>query len=116
MKNNCSHYRIESKTRYVYHPITGQPIKQNGTVGVCWGTKEIDECSCDGDRSKCSFYPKIREKARFNEDCLIVSFDFNPPNDVATLMVAIKDGDNIKVINELRNEDALEIYDKLIYG
>ena len=53
---------------------------------------------------------------KWYEDCLTVSFDFNPPNDIATLIVARRDGDNIKIINELRNEDALEIYDKLIYG
>lgn len=29
----------------------------------CWGTKERDECSCGGDRTKCTFYPEIREKA-----------------------------------------------------
>lgn len=30
---------------------------------VCYGTKEIDVCSCDGDKSKCDFYPEVREKA-----------------------------------------------------
>ena len=30
----------------------------------CWGTKERDECSCGGDRTKCDFYPEIREKAK----------------------------------------------------
>lgn len=29
----------------------------------CWGTRERDECSCGGDRTKCDFYPKVREKA-----------------------------------------------------
>lgn len=53
-----------------------------------------------------------------NADCLILSFDFSPPNfwDKATLVVARKTGDTLEVINELRNGDALEIYDKLIYG
>ena len=49
MNNNCDCYRIESK--------------RNTTVGVCWGTKEMDECSCGGDKSKCDFYPDIRSKA-----------------------------------------------------
>ena len=30
---------------------------------VCYGTKEIDPCSCDGDESKCSFYPEVRARA-----------------------------------------------------
>lgn len=66
MKKNCEHYRIESKARYTEHPVTGELIKYNTVVGTCWGTKEIDECSCDGDRSKCDFYPEVREKAKKN--------------------------------------------------
>ena len=33
------------------------------THDVCTGTRECDECSCGGDRTKCSFYPEIRKKA-----------------------------------------------------
>lgn len=29
----------------------------------CFGTREIEECSCGGDRSKCDFYPNIRKHA-----------------------------------------------------
>ena len=29
----------------------------------CWGTKERDVCSCGGDKTKCNFYPDIKEKA-----------------------------------------------------
>ena len=32
-------------------------------VHKCNGTRERDECSCGGDRTKCDFYPKVREKA-----------------------------------------------------
>ena len=32
-------------------------------IGVCWGTKEKDRCSCGGDESKCDFYPEKRQKA-----------------------------------------------------
>ena len=66
MKKNCKCYHIESKARYTYHPVTGEPIKYNAVVGVCWGTKEIDECSYDGDRAKCDFYPEVREKEKKN--------------------------------------------------
>ena len=64
MKNKCDCYHIESKRRHTYHPITGQLIGHDDRVGVCWGTKEIDECSCGGDRTKCNFYPEVREKAK----------------------------------------------------
>lgn len=30
---------------------------------VCFGTKEQDVCSCNGDRTKCDFYPDVKEKA-----------------------------------------------------
>lgn len=30
----------------------------------CWGTKERETCRCGGDKSKCDFYPEIREKAK----------------------------------------------------
>ena len=64
MKNKCDCYRIEKKRRYTFHPITGQPIGHDIDVGVCNGTKEIDECSCEGDEIRCDFYSEVREKAR----------------------------------------------------
>lgn len=30
--------------------------------GACWGTKEREKCSCDGDRNKCDFYPEKRKE------------------------------------------------------
>lgn len=30
----------------------------------CNGTRERDECSCGGDRTKCDFYPEVKEKAK----------------------------------------------------
>lgn len=35
-----------------------------GKVGVCWGTAERDACSCGGDKSKCDFYPSVREEEK----------------------------------------------------
>ena len=60
---NCDCYHIKNKKRYIYHPITAAPIRYDAEVGVCYGTKEMDECDCGGDRCKCDFYPEIREKA-----------------------------------------------------
>lgn len=30
---------------------------------VCRGTREMEECSCEGGRRKCTHYPEVREKA-----------------------------------------------------
>ena len=34
-----------------------------GKIGVCWGTKECEACSCGGDESKCDFYPEVRKRS-----------------------------------------------------
>jgi hypothetical protein len=36
----------------------------------CNGTRERDECSCGGDRTKCDFYPEVREKAKKEESSI----------------------------------------------
>lgn len=38
-----------------------------GKIGVCWGTKECEACSCGGDESKCDFYDYVRERARLSQ-------------------------------------------------
>ena len=35
-----------------------------GKTGVCWGTKECEACSCDGDESRCDFYEDLRKRGR----------------------------------------------------
>ena len=44
-----------------------EPMETNPRLrhlyGVCLGTKEIDRCGCDGDESKCDFYPEKRKAA-----------------------------------------------------
>ena len=34
------------------------------TIQICNGTKEREECSCDGDESKCNFYPEKRKEKK----------------------------------------------------
>lgn len=41
---------------------------------LCWGTKEMEECSCGGDESKCNFYPEKRKRVRSNP-----TISGNPP-------------------------------------
>ena len=64
MVNKCHCYHTQKKTRYTYNQYTGSPIPHDIEVGVCWGTKETDECKCDGDETKCDFYPEVRAKAK----------------------------------------------------
>ena len=42
---------------YVYGR-TGRMLKETDTYlqGYCLGTKEVEECNCDGDPRKCNFY------------------------------------------------------------
>ncbi len=51
---NCYETRLE--------PMETNPRLRH-LYGVCLGTKETDRCSCDGDESKCDFYPEKRKKA-----------------------------------------------------
>lgn len=62
--NKCDCFHVQEKLTYLYHPLTGKPLTINSAVGVCWGTPERDECTCNGDRRKCNFYPEIRKKAK----------------------------------------------------
>ena len=34
---------------------------QHGTKSLCYGTKEMEECSCGGNRFNCDFYPENRK-------------------------------------------------------
>ena len=48
-------------------------------------------------------------------DCLTIGIDFEPDLKYGSLVVIRKDYDNdIYVLNEFRNEEALELYHKLI--
>lgn len=67
----CDCYHVEKEARYLTDfeqglrfAMTGKRIKKELVeVAHCWGTKECDECSCGGDRSKCDFYPEVRKEA-----------------------------------------------------
>lgn len=58
--NKCKCYQ---KRRYIRGwKDSSSPIFER-EVGVCYGTKEKEECACGGDRTKCDFYPEIRKEA-----------------------------------------------------
>lgn len=59
LNNMCKCFRAERK-------ITGwlsgnEPITT--LVGRCNGTKEREECNCQGNESKCDFYEYVRKRA-----------------------------------------------------
>lgn len=58
--DKCECY-IEDRQLVDYTPLM-KPLYK--TVTLCFGTKERDQCSCNGDRTKCDFYPEVREKGR----------------------------------------------------
>ena len=37
-------------------------------MSVCWGTKERETCTCDGDKSRCNFYPEKRKEPEPTRD------------------------------------------------
>lgn len=55
MKGKCDCYHTQRKLIYGYYLLD---------VGICWGTKEMEECNCGGNRAKCDFYPEVREGAK----------------------------------------------------
>lgn len=65
----CSCYHIAEETKYlsefeqgVRFAKTGKRItKEKVKVAHCWGTKDCEECKCEGDRRKCDFYPENRK-------------------------------------------------------
>ena len=60
----CDSYHLQPKIRYTYDPLTGSPIAHDIKVGVCWGTKECEECNCGGYMTQCDFYPEVRKRGR----------------------------------------------------
>lgn len=56
--NKCDYYNEQTKIMGWLGP--DEVIRK--TVYVCNGTREQDVCSCGGDRTKCDFYPEVRQK------------------------------------------------------
>lgn len=111
MMKKCDCY-IEDRELADYTPLM-KPIYK--TVARCNGTRERDECSCGGDRTKCDFYPEVRKKAvqeQKESNCLIVTYDSCPP-DAPTLCIARKEGDKIRVLNTIQGDAAFGIYEYL---
>lgn len=62
-KCECYHENMRKAPRYdVFTGLYRGSVDEK--YAVCWGTKECEECSCGGDKTKCSFYPEVRKKAK----------------------------------------------------
>lgn len=53
-------YKEHKCSGYIHSYYDGKPH--------CLGTKEIEECSCDGDMRKCDFYEELKIRSRKNEN------------------------------------------------
>lgn len=61
----CTSYHTQLERRYLYDCFDGHiSDTYDVEVGECLGTRERDRCSCDGDKTKCDFYPEVRLKAQ----------------------------------------------------
>lgn len=118
----CDNY-IEDRQLVDYTPLM-KPLYK--TVSLCFGTKERYRCSCGGDRTKCDFYPEIREEAKKNlmfygtfvdsdgvEDSLILGIDISK-KDESTIVVGREVCGLLEIINRLCGDEAEAIYNKLI--
>lgn len=66
-KCDCYHERTERHyftdfERGYYATLGKKRDYVDRTYGVCYGTRECDRCTCDGDESKCDFYPENKTK------------------------------------------------------
>jgi hypothetical protein len=59
----CDKYRVIQRRCFKIDPLSGKPRPYSYEEGVCLGTKELEVCGCDGDESRCDFYPEKRAKA-----------------------------------------------------
>jgi len=67
----CGCYQVRAERHYFsdydkgYAAAQGRklPDYEDTYKGVCLGTKEVDRCSCGGDRAKCGFCENVRQEA-----------------------------------------------------
>ncbi len=68
-KDICTSYRVRKVRSYLNDYEQGVYFGRYGIrkkyiekdEPYCMGTRELESCNCDGDRSKCNFYEKVKE-------------------------------------------------------
>lgn len=58
----CDSYHTEERYTSLDFNMFGNSVRTK-EVGVCWGTREREKCTCGGDKRKCNFY-KLNEEGR----------------------------------------------------
>ena len=61
MERICKYYRLARTVRYLHDPLNGAPIPDYQTIGECTGAKMRPVCFCEGNESKCTYYPEKRK-------------------------------------------------------
>lgn len=65
----CKHYHEVSYRGNIYDPVIHVPIPQTLTHGACI-KKDNERCECDGEESRCDYFPKIRAREKIGcETC-----------------------------------------------
>ena len=63
----CDCYYEKPYKRPVYGKYTGRiEYYEEQMIGYCYGTKECEQCDCNGDKSKCTFYAEVRESDKID--------------------------------------------------
>ncbi len=100
--SRCDSYRLEPERHYFVDKY-GAPIYEDINVPHCWGTKEKDVCDCEGDRSKCSFYKSVREKAAVEKNNSDIKNVFN---EIESLIGEYWGGDPAYYTNSKNEQEA----------
>lgn len=54
----CNCYHTRTRKRYI------STIPVDEVYGVCYGTRECEECFCNGNTCECDFYPEKRKEVK----------------------------------------------------
>lgn len=49
----CECFRKDTELYFSYDSF-GKPVRGERTIGICLGTKEMEQCFCEGDKDHCS--------------------------------------------------------------
>ena len=60
-----------------------------------------------------TYYSSMKAEEKYISDFLTIGVDFSPTDD-GTLVVMRREGDRTYVLNQFRNDEAKELYNKLI--
>lgn len=77
-----------------------------GNKSYCYGTKEVEVCTCGGDRSRCDFYENVRKEARFGKEGCMPEVIQSPADIRAGMLIVMRDLESGKLYNLTTNYNA----------